>query len=527
MEVIISTFVILIVVAIAQLISRFIPQFPNNYISLILGIIVAIIPNINHYILEFNNEIFMLFILVPLLFYEGQKTPFVYLIPKLKSILGTSFILVIISAIIVSFIISIAFGIAISLALVLVAISTPTDITAFESVTEGRKFPSGVEEQLKGEALFNDATGIILLQAAVLWFTTKELSITHSILELIYSATVGIIIGVILSLILIIIRRGLVNASKNQFVFQILTYLFSPFIIYIIAEEIHVSGIIAVVVAGIVHSSELHRSRFSAPRQVHFGIQIVNLSSTVLNSFVFVSLGISLERIIVTQENVWSNSIKWFLTGLTIYCALVCVRFIYGKIFVGNKNLRDAFLFSIGGVHGAITLAMTFSVSNMFNDQVFSYLIIIESLVIIMSILIPTILFKFILPKDYSKHEKRKVLKNLRTKMTQVGINEVESMILPNSVKEIVIFDLKDQDSKNTLSSFFTQIFIFNHSYEMLSNIQSVEHRRALMHAFKAQQNYLYQLAKDNSVKSEYVYELFSEILLSQSLVLDPKNQMH
>lgn len=241
MDIITSSFAILLTVAIAQLISKFIPQIPINYISLVLGVLLAIIPMTNQYVLEFNNEIFMLFILVPLLFYEGQNTPFVYVMTKLKSVLGTAFLLVIISAIVVSFVINITFGVAMSLALVLVAISTPTDVTAFESVIEGRKFPSHIQDQLKGEALFNDATGIILLQSAITWYTTKHLSVIHSTFELLYSAVIGIIAGILLSLILIIIRRALVQISRNQYVFQILIYLFTPFIIYLIAEKIPVS----------------------------------------------------------------------------------------------------------------------------------------------------------------------------------------------------------------------------------------------------------------------------------------------
>lgn len=47
------------------------------------------------------------------------------------------------------------------------------------------------------------------------------------------------------------------------------------------------------------------------------------------------------------------------------------------------------------------------------------------------------------------------------------------------------------------------------------------------MYAFEAQRCYLYDLSKNNEVKSEYVYEVYNDVLLAQSIVMDPQNQMH
>lgn len=46
------------------------------------------------------------------------------------------------------------------------------------------------------------------------------------------------------------------------------------------------------------------------------------------------------------------------------------------------------------------------------------------------------------------------------------------------------------------------------------------------MYAFDAQREYLYDLANQHMINSDYIYEVYSEILLSEALVLDPKNQM-
>ncbi len=76
------------------------------------------------------------------------------------------------------------------------------------------------------------------------------------------------------------------------------------------------------------------------------------------------------------------------------------------------------------------------------------------------------------------------------------------------------------------LVHFFKQWGAVTANKSVLTGLQSVEQRRALMQAFDAERDYLYDLAKRHVVNSDVVYEIYSEILLSESLVLDPRNQM-
>ena len=213
---------------------------------------------------------------------------------------------------------------------------------------------------------------------------------------------------------------------------------------------------------------------------------------------------------------------RWLAIGVLVYVLLLIVRFIYGRFFISDRTNRSALLFALGGVHGTVTLAMTFSVlSNGVSRSLFN-----ETVVIILSMLIPTIVFKVILPLDADTLNKTTQLKILRNEMVIVGVQHVETMTLSNKVREIVIYDLRDQVQKNTLKAFFNQWRSVTTDKSTLTSIQSVEQRRALMQAFDEERNFLYGLAKNHMVNSEYIYDLFSEILLSESLVLDPQNQV-
>lgn len=75
MELLISSFVIIVAVALSNIAARYVPKISSTYINLVVGIIVGLIPMTNHLVLAFNNDIFMIFVLAPLLFLEGQATP--------------------------------------------------------------------------------------------------------------------------------------------------------------------------------------------------------------------------------------------------------------------------------------------------------------------------------------------------------------------------------------------------------------------------------------------------------------------
>ncbi|MCJ8185727.1 cation:proton antiporter [Lactiplantibacillus pentosus] len=301
MSMFIALFVVLVAVAVSELIARLLPRISSTYFNLLFGIILAAWPMTSRYIPEFDNEFFMIVILAPLLFFEGQRTQILQVQQRLKQIIGTAGILAIISAVVITMILPNLFNMTFPLALIMVAISTPTDATALESVIGGRAFPRSSHEQLTLESLFNDATGLVLLQAGIIWWQTGHFNFLQNAGTLLYAAGGGALIGFMIALLFMVIRQWLLRTSINAIYAQNLVYLLTPIIIYILAEAIGVSGIIAVVIAGLVNNSEANRSRFSSPRQMHLGLNLVNFLTSILNGMVFVILGLNLERIFTSQ----------------------------------------------------------------------------------------------------------------------------------------------------------------------------------------------------------------------------------
>ena len=492
LEIIILLFELVFFAVISIIIAEMFAKVSMNYVSLIMGAVLGLLPVTTYDIRSFNPEVFMLLIVAPLLFFEGQATFLNVVGKRVKQIFQVTVIMVLLCAIVAGFS-SYAIGkIGLPLAFILAAISTPTDATATQSVTEGLKIPRREGFFLKMESLFNDASGIILLNMAVLWYINGRINYRETLTDFILSAGGGIVIGFIIAWIIVLFRQALLRSSYNSVNAQVIIYLMTPFIIYYLAEEFHVSGIIAVVCAGLVHNAETQRSRLANAQMVY----------------------------IIKDESITYNSWIWITLGTILYLSNVIVRYIYGRIKFKMDN-HAGWIFSLGGVHGAVTLSLAFTVAKTsVNSQDFSLIVMSESVLIILSMIVPTVIFRFILDKDVSDEDGEKELDELREEMIQQAIATVQKMYLAKNVKQSVIFDLKSQN-QNTRTRDFVKEWRNAVRHPQYTEAEKEMERRAFINAFYQERQYLDMISQKEARYEKYVYHLYSEILLVESIVLN------
>ncbi|MQS53533.1 cation:proton antiporter [Companilactobacillus mishanensis] len=524
MNIYLSTTAIFLTVAIANLVAKYIKVIPKTYINLLLGIIIACVPMMNSMIMQFDSESFMVFIIAPLLFLDGQKTRSIMVRQKFKDILGTAILLALISAVISLFTVTSVFSLTLPLALILISISTPTDATALDTVREGRKLPGRTEAVLKMESLFNDASGIILLQAAVLWYKTGHLSYTKNIYDFLLSAVGGAVLGMIIAFIIMIIRQKIMRTRWNVNYSNIIIYFLTPIIIYLVSEKLELSGIIAVVSAGLIFNGEVSRTRFSTPRFQNFFNTASDFIADLLNSSVFVILGLAISRIFIEHKSALTDNLDWLYLGIILYVLSLIIRYVYAKFIARNSQI-EAVTFSLGGVHGAVTLALAFSlVSQGFSGKIFDLILLVETVVIILSMIVPTIAFKFILDPVLDEDDIELKAKQIRRDMVRVGIAYVESLEISPAVKESVIFDLNDQIQQTTIKDFLSQWRGINNKRYIFTGFQAVEERQILMSAFEEERNFLYdQLDGMALEEAQHIYTVYSEVLVSESMAVENK----
>lgn len=183
MTLMISTSLWLLAAVVSILVAQVVPRVSANYVSLVIGALMFLIPVIRQHVVAFDSEVFMGLIVAPLLFFEGQSTRMNLVGRKLRYIVQLTVSLVLIGLAVVGVSVWWLGGISLPLAFMLVAIGAPTDATATQSVTNGLKMPASTGTLLKLESLFNDASGIILLNMAVLWYINGYVNVKETAVD--------------------------------------------------------------------------------------------------------------------------------------------------------------------------------------------------------------------------------------------------------------------------------------------------------------------------------------------------------
>src|SRR5262245_34732054 len=132
-------------------------------------------------------------------------------------------------------------------AFVLGAIVSPPDAVAATAILSRLNIPRHVVTILEGESLVNDATGLVIYKFAVAAVLTGVFSLWQASVEFVGVAIGGIVIGFLMGQAFVIVHKYLGDAF-----IEVLTTIAVPYIAYITAESLHVSGVLAVVAAGIV-----------------------------------------------------------------------------------------------------------------------------------------------------------------------------------------------------------------------------------------------------------------------------------
>ena len=204
-------------------------------------------------------------------------------------------------------------------AFVLGAIISPPDAVAATSATKGLGVPKRVVTILEGESLVNDATGLIAYKYAVAAVVTGAFSVWHAGLQFFVVAGGGIALGLLLGWVFKWIHK---ITPDNPTTDTTLTFL-SPFIAYLLAESIHISGVLAVVTCGLFLSRKSSEIFSQQTRLQAYGAW--NTVIFILNGVVFILIGLQLPSIL---KNISQHSFSTLLG----YGAIVSVAVIVGRI---------------------------------------------------------------------------------------------------------------------------------------------------------------------------------------------------
>jgi monovalent cation/hydrogen antiporter len=325
---------------------------------------------------EFQPHLFLLLFIPPLLFLDGWRIPKGALFRDWRPILALAIGLVVFTVVGIGFFVHwLIPAVPLAVAFALGAILSPTDPVAVGAMTATSPLPSRLMHILEGEALLNDATGLVCFTFALTAALTGQFSLASASVSFALVAGGGVLVGIGVTWLIGSLNRRLVRRTGEEPATQILISLLMPFAAYLVAEHAHVSGILAAAVAGIaMHYGELAGRPGAATRMQRNAVW--DTVQATLNGIIFVLLGQQLPRQVqrlpeAAAETGAGNALRLFGYLAAITVALVSLRFVWVWISMHLTVLRAArrgeartvpptrllVVTATAGVRGAMTLA--------------------------------------------------------------------------------------------------------------------------------------------------------------------------
>jgi CPA1 family monovalent cation:H+ antiporter len=328
--------------------------------------------------IQLDPELFFLLFIPPLLFLDGWRIPNTGLFRDRVVILELALGLVIFTVLGAGYLIHWMIpAMPLPVAFALAAILSPTDPVAVGSIASRAPIPKRLMHILEGEALLNDASGLVCFRFAVAAALTGSFSLTSASLTFVWLAAAGIATGVAVTSAVAWLQGRLTARYGEPAGSPILVSLLIPFGAYLVAERLHASGILAAVSAGITMSYvELGGQALAATR-----IERTAVWDTVqftLNGVMFVLLGEQLPDILrgASESLEQSGHLNaWWLVlyAFAISFGLIALRFawvwatlrvtLYRRSWrargsgAGKPHWRLLLATALAGARGAITLA--------------------------------------------------------------------------------------------------------------------------------------------------------------------------
>jgi monovalent cation:H+ antiporter, CPA1 family len=239
-------------------------------------------------------------------------------------------------------------GLAIQLALVFGALVSATDPVAVVALIRRIGAPRRLQVLLEGESLFNDGTAIVMFSLTVSIALSVQFSLAGNIASFLTVAGGGLLIGVLLGML----ASAVIGRIDDALVETTLTLVLA-FGSYLLAESLHVSGVLAVVAAGLVNGDAGPRGMSPTTRIVVFNFW--ETAAFLANSFIFLLVGLAIDL-----NQLVAN---WQAIGWAILAVLLArAASIYGFSLFGRGILpKWKHVLYWGGLRGAIVLALALS----------------------------------------------------------------------------------------------------------------------------------------------------------------------
>ena len=397
-------------------------HIPYPILFVIGGLTLGLIPGVPR--VHLNPELVFLFILPPLLFPAALFTSWRDFRANLRPISLLAVGLVLITTVAIAFLAHYFMNLPLAAGFVLGAIVSPPDAIAATAIAERLRVPRRIVTILEGESLVNDATALVAYRFAIAAVVTGTFSLGHASLKFFVVSIGGILLGLFVGRLAEWFHQRVQDAP-----IEITVSLLTPFVAYLGAERLGVSGVLSVVTAGVYLGYRLpeitdFQTRLDA-RPVWETVEFL------LNGFVFILIGLQLPTVLHAAVNNDLRPSQLIFYALIISLAVIVVRILWvfpstylPRLLSKNLRARDPYpswkhvtIVAWTGMRGVVSLAAAMALPEKKDDGTLfpgrdlilflSFVIILVTLVVQGLSLPPLIRWLGIKDDDSLEHEER------------------------------------------------------------------------------------------------------------------------
>ena len=538
MELFSTILLLVLIVSLSGVVIKMLPiQIPLPLMQILLGCLLAALG----VYLKFDPELFLVLFIPPLLFADGRKTSVKDFVYNFREIVGLALVLVVISIIALGYLLYWMLpNVELPAALALAAVLSPTDAVALSGIVGKGRIEKEKMEIIEGEALMNDASGLVSLKFAIaiaagaLQFNLLQISISFFVV-----AVGGLTVGVLFTWLYARILRKINQLTHNDPAIQIVLLFLLPFAAYIIAEECHCSGILAAVSAGMtVNQSGMMRN---APLTARLQSDSTwSMLTFVFNGFVFLLLGIQLPSILSTTftENQTDASIELWqlcLIVLFVFVVLMGTRFAWlwamkhmPTMPFGTKRPlafraytnRDLWISTFAGVRGAITLAGVLSIPMTIGGRY--QLVFIAAGIILVSlisavIILPILLRGSVILDNSEQDNEILTVKGQMAEEAIISLEKMQSSLLQETSEEGLDQEIIHEVGSRVIGSLRRRTGLKDLEQKALE-AENLERRMRLV-AIGAERTALLQMKIRNEVSEETYEHLNTDLDIYEKMI--------
>ena len=406
-----------IIIALVMVSNRLKVAYP---VLLVLGgLAISFVPNLPS--IKIDPELIFIIFLPPLL-YEAAWANSLKELFKWRRMIGSfAFIVVFISAAAVAVIANLVIpGFSLALGFMLGAIVSPPDAVSTAAILKFVKAPRRISAILEGESLLNDASSLIIFRFAAVAVTTGQFIWYEAAASFVWMVVGGVLAGLLVALAAYFLHKILPTDENSDTIMTITT----PYIMYILAEELGASGVLAVVCGGLYLSTKKNEI-FTASTRIH-AVPVWNNFIFLLNGLAFTMIGLDLPEILSGLKRSGVSLFEAVSYGVLVTAVLIVIRLMasYGAVYItmfmkryisvaDDRNPGKATPFIVGwaGMRGVVSLAATLSIPAMAGGEPFPHrdlILFITFVVILLTLVVQglslPLLIKSVKFPDFNDH---------------------------------------------------------------------------------------------------------------------------